>query len=300
MHQNTRQYQAVETGRKMTAENGKIAAIDVGGPDALGFLQGQLTQDLETVRSDAPSYAAWVNPAGRVITIADVVRTNNGFRLYVPASLRELIVERLRKFRMRSSVELEIPDGPFFEATVAKDKNDHAESSTIARRRLESDPPLLERFATSGPLAARTAAGRRTVAEWQRARLQAGIPWIGKATTERFTAQQINLDLIGAISFTKGCYSGQEIIARTHNLGRVKRRARRLTAAIGDSTVLCGDDIVCDGKKTGTVIAASGPDSGPGLDILALLPVVGLPDEFTLPGGLPLTLAPLPYEIPDP
>lgn len=284
----------------MTDPTVTIAAIEVGGPDALSFLQGQLTQDIETVGSDSPSYAAWVNPAGRVMTLMDVVRMTDGWRLYLPHSRLQPTIDRLKMYRMRAKVDLAVVGSGFVPVIADSSPTDGKTPQAAVRRTIASTPPVCELFAIDDPVARSAEADRLTHEQWIRARLQAGIPWIGTAAAEKFTAQQINLDLIGAINFGKGCYSGQEIIARTHNLGRVKRRMQRLVTEGSETLVTCGDDIIAADKKIGTVVAASSPGAGANIEILALLPIVGLPDKLALQDGAPLKLASLPYEIPTP
>uniref|UniRef100_UPI000AC21778 CAF17-like 4Fe-4S cluster assembly/insertion protein YgfZ n=1 Tax=Methylogaea oryzae TaxID=1295382 RepID=UPI000AC21778 len=92
---------------------------------------------------------------------------------------------------------------------------------------------------------------------WRQADIACGIPHIGARLSEEFIPQMLNLDLIGAVSFQKGCYTGQEIVARTHYLGQAKRRAYRYAAP---SQAATGDSLFADGQAdaVGTVIDAAG------------------------------------------
>jgi len=116
-------------------------------------------------------------------------------------------------------------------------------------------------------------------------RIAAGIPWIGLQQTEQFTPHMLNLDLLDAISFDKGCYTGQEIVARTHYKGSSKRRMLRFESA---SPVSVGDKISCGGRDIGAVLNAA--ENG----LLAVVPTDKANQELTI-NGVALVHSPLPY-----
>ena len=178
-----------------------ISTINVSGPDAFEFLQGQLTNDLRLLDAQATLLSAWCNPKGRVICLMTVARTADGYSLSIPTDLTDDIIKRLTMFRFRSKVEFEIlPD---------------------------SSPVNMSEM------------------------IEAGIPWIGTDQTEKFTPHMLNLDLLDAISFDKGCYTGQEIVARTHYKGATKRRT---LGFVCDSPVVVGDAVSDGDRETGTVL----------------------------------------------
>ncbi|MEJ2256959.1 MAG: hypothetical protein P8X98_08100 [Woeseiaceae bacterium] len=154
-----------------------FATINITGPDAFEFLQGQLTNDLRHLEDKDEILAAWCNPKGRVIWCGSVRAIDGGFSLEMPADNADDIIRRLTMFRFRSRVE--------FERTGDERSVDPA--------------ALIER----------------------------GLPYIGRAQSEQFTPHMLNLDLMDAISLDKGCYTGQEVVARTHYRGATKRRAHR-------------------------------------------------------------------------
>ena len=255
----------------------RLAAITVSGPDAQTFLQGQLSADVTRVTNGQIVDAAWLTPAGRVIALVQIAGMDGAFALFLPAGLLDPVLKRLTMFRLRAAVTLA------------------AEPAWGAGR----GP------AAGGLLAERTLAGANAAehfarepahadAHWHTARLAAGYPWIDAANTETYTAHQLNLDLIGAVSLSKGCYSGQEIVARTTHRGRTKRRALRFR--IDGPAPAAGADVVsADGAKQGTVVSAARAADEPA-EVLALVAV-----DQTEPlhcDGLPLTPAPLPFAIP--
>jgi folate-binding protein YgfZ len=212
-----------------------ISTISVTGEDALEFLQGQLTNDLNRLENEPKILAAWCNPKGRVIWFGTVRTIESGFALSVPAKMADGMVQRLTMFRFRSKATFQI-----LEDVV-----------TI-------DPGTL---------------------------INDGYPFIGPDQSEQFTPHMLNLDLLDAISFDKGCYTGQEIVARTHYKGATKRRAVRFESG---GPVSGGDRITLGDREVGEVLNAYGDD------LLAVVPVDKIGDELSV-GDTKLTYVPLPY-----
>ena len=212
-----------------------LATINVTGPDALTFLQGQLTNDLGRLESEAEILAAWCNPKGRVIWSGTVRAIESGFALSAPAATAADIVRRLTVFRFRAKVDLEVVD----------------EGATV-------DPGFL---------------------------VQHGCPYVGANQVEQFTPHMLNLDLLDAISFDKGCYTGQEIVARTHYKGATKRRTLRFRS---EQPAAEGDKVSDGQRDIGEVLNVAGTD------LLAVVPVDKADDALTIDGNA-LTHIPLPY-----
>ena len=125
--------------------------------------------------------------------------------------------------------------------------------------------------------------------DWEVQNLEAGIPHIGAAQSEEFTSHMLNLDLLGAVSLDKGCYPGQEIVARTHYRGASKRRMLRFTAK---SPVQAGAEVLVDDRKVGEVVNAIGTD------LLVVMPVAKA-DATLKSNGTTLSQVELPYSIPE-
>lgn len=213
----------------------RLSTINVSGRDASDFLQGQLTNDISRLESEAEILAAWCNPKGRVIWFGTLWATDSGFGLSAPAETAEDVVKRLTVFRFRSKVDFDIV----------------ADAGTV-------DPEFL---------------------------VQNGYPFIGRAQSEKFTAHMLNLDLLGAISLDKGCYTGQEVIARTYYKGATKRRTLRFES---EAPLAPGDKVSEGERDVGDVLNVAGTD------LLAVVPIDKADAPLTV-NGIKLTHVPLPY-----
>ena len=191
----------------------------------------------------------------------------------------------------------------FGRVPVAAHDTLHANESTairLAPDRFELVVPVPSAAAVHEALRRHAADG--TAAAWQRLDVHAGIPWITPATQEQFVPQMVNLDLIGGVSFAKGCYPGQEIVARAHYRGQVKQRMYRAHIAT-DGAVQPGDRLYSAdmaGQSTGTIVNAV-PAKGEGCDVLAVIQKgsveTGEVHLASLDGPV-LELQPLPYAAP--
>jgi len=217
-----------------------LRALAVRGPDARAFLQNQLSSDLDEVTPTRGQLSGWHDPKGRVLAFLRVLPAPDGFLLLMHAGLLDTVQQRMRLFVLRSRVELQagpvvygLPDGEGAAAGVLgglaleRTALSAACSEQISVLRLPGDAGWL----LAGTLSA-AGDGPDAAAEdaWARAEIEAGLPEVYPETSGQFVAQMLNLDRIGGVSFTKGCYPGQEIVARAHHLGRVKRRARLFSA----------------------------------------------------------------------
>jgi folate-binding protein YgfZ len=223
------------------------AVIAVSGADSAEFLQGQLTADLNAlVDGAAPALAAWCNPKGRVITLLRLRQVGAQYRLALPGELAEQVVKRLTMFRFRSKVDFAV------EAATAEDLG---------------------------------AADGETGEAWSRRQFEAGIAEIGVSQSEAFTPHMLNLDLLGAISFDKGCYTGQEIVARTHYRGATRRRMLRFGYP---GAARAGDKLTLEDRAVGDVVNVSAGE------LLAVAPLENAEDGLAV-NGEPVTLLELPY-----
>lgn len=191
----------------------------IGGADAEAFLQAQLAADVASLGVGAAGFAAWCSPRGQVIALFLVLRETDAWVLACESRLAVTVFDRLRRYILRSRVEFEALDGLILAGLP------DAEQAPSGMAVFQSRQPglcyvLLGREAnppeSPGP--------SERAAWWQAVELRHGIAWLAPATSERFIPQMLGLDEIGAVSFAKGCYPGQEVVARTRYLGQVKRK----------------------------------------------------------------------------
>lgn len=226
-----------------------FGCIKVTGKDAAGFLHNQLSNDIQNLPKNTALHACYNNHQGRVLANMLVVHTEAGFLLLLARDLCAPITQHLQRFVLRSKVLIEIASDAYFVAAM-----------------LPKVPitPSLEAYALTLPTEFKQniwriklpAGGMYLLSEqasllpdyqkdnaavWQAQQIAAGYPWISAHTTATCVAQMLNLHILGAINFKKGCYPGQEIIARAQYRGKVKRGLATFTS---HSPVHTGDSIL--------------------------------------------------------
>ncbi len=282
-----------------------LSTIALRGADARNFLQGQLSADLDALGPQRVQLASCNSSQGRVQAVLWIVQRSDGIALILPAAMVESIAARLRKYVLRAKVEigtdalkvaLERTSGCAAPSTDrdarlrAMQPLDHFEDGGISHLRLPGHESvlLLAQHATASAAAADHS--------WRLEGIRAGLPQVYPQTHEAFVAQMLNLDLLGGIDFEKGCYTGQEIIARTHYRGAIKRRMLRYAAQCPPPAP--GARILADESHAGDVV-----DAAPTADGCEMLVVVSLAQRertLTLEASPAVALEPLPlpYALP--
>ena len=285
------------------------SVLTIAGADTVSFLQGQLSNDMHALDDTRCQWSAYHQPDGRVLALALVLLQGNEASLILPSEIVQDIRDRLSRYVLRAKVEFSIANGlcglgganlaaalpalPIPQpGCVTRTAGGLLLAAYNGQRILACGPPdsadwqLLNDALTEQP-----------ETQWRLADIRAGIPQVTTANQARYTAQMLNLDLIGAISFSKGCYAGQEIIARTQNLGKIKRRLCRL----GSETEITGDEVcVANGKKVGEILNRQKCPGGdqPAWEYLAVIRHDQRQADL-YNDGTPLSALDLPYPIPD-
>jgi hypothetical protein len=278
--------------RSDSAEAGVIA---VAGPGAEAFLQAQLSNDVEGLGTDDSRLATWCDAKGRVLAVLRVLRRDEDFLLILPRVLVSPVLQRLRRFVLRAHVELRDAGGElairgmFGEPEPVHGLPPNTVARDGARQYLTLPGPQSRCLVIAPPNEAPEAANATA---WRRVEILAGLPQIYPETQGRFVPQMLNLHWLGGIDFHKGCYPGQEIVARLEYRGKL---ARRLFRGVLDAveTPPPGTPVTdAEGAVRGEVVeAVPGPE---GQDLLAVLRVDAA-DESLRIDGAELTLGPLPY-----
>jgi folate-binding protein YgfZ len=291
-----------------------LGVLRFTGADTLSFLQGQVSNDTQRLTEGTPVLAAYSTAQGRVLALIYLLPHSSGVVAILPREILGATMERMRKFILRAKVRIEDASdtlvvagqsGATPEAVASTQGGTKAASRYVEHDGIGMAPVGHDgnRHWIIGPpekiaAPASAAAEKRIEDDWRLADIRAGLPQVYAATSEAFVAQMLNLDLLDGISFTKGCYTGQEIIARTQHLGRIKRRLFRLSLPSGAWNV--GQALrLADGRQ-GRLTEVI--ESGGRTEALAVLNVDAGPvngNGGDAPGELLLeaTELPLPYSL---
>jgi hypothetical protein len=274
-----------------------LRVLAVAGPDRANFLQGQLTQDVASARPDRTVMAGWSDAKGRLLFAGHLfsmeARTGSAdaLALLVPGELAEALCRRLGMYVLRAQVQVSVLDVP----VVGLLGSPPAAMPGPSLRLCGGDGRhLLLGGGAADASRIGTAASPRSA--WQLNDIHSGLPTIVNATTGEFVPQMVNLDLLGGISFTKGCYTGQEIVARMKYLGRVKRRMLRFSAA--GLPPAAGAALYAERGAVGQVVSSASTESG--TEFLAVVVLDDLPGPFFLDEARTRVARrlELPYEVP--
>jgi tRNA-modifying protein YgfZ len=297
--------------------------IRVSGEDAEAFLQGQLTNDVRLVTEAHSNLAGWCNAKGRMIVNFRCFKRDGDYYLQTPGEHIELVLKRLGMYILRSQVSLgDASDelvriglsGNCSESLLAEDfenlperANEMVQTGTRTLIRLPGTLPRFEVIGPEGEIEAlwQKAETRARVAArdfWALQEIRAGVPTVFEETRESFVPQMMNMQLVDGVSFTKGCYIGQEVVARMQYLGTLKRRMY-LAHVETDNPPKPGDELYStgsvSGQGTGKVVDARTSDNG--YDLLAVIEVASAQNGEVLLGesGPALQIQTLPYAFPE-
>lgn len=277
------------------AELSDLSLIRARGADTQSFLNGQLSNDLRRLDATHSQLASWCSPKGRMLAVFRLSRRGDDTLLQLPSSLLETILKRLKMFVLRAKVTLDNADvelvsfgvsGPdagriLRDATGfapgAIDGSETRDEITVIN--LAGPHPRFEIIAPTDAamklwsnLKARATPVGAPVWAWLD--IMAGIPVVHPETSEAFVPQMANLEIVGGVNFKKGCYPGQEIVARMQYLGRLKQRMYRAHVE-ADMPPKPGDAVFAPdfpGQSAGTVVAAE-PAPDKGFDLLAVIQI---------------------------
>lgn len=297
-----------------------MAIARISGPDAENFLQAQLTADVRNIGLETCCISGLCNPKGRLLAIFRVLRDGDDFLLLSDSGILPSVLKRLQIYVLRMKVSLAIEPtrvaiglvGPSANHTLRALTGVSAETTSVVTRNREMcaislgagekgylviSPPnqLIESWAMIQKTAQLAGSD-----QWALFEMRSGVARITTTTQESFIPQSVNLDLVGGVSFSKGCYPGQEIIARVRYRGRLKHRLARARITNG-SLPTPGDPIFLDTKATqraGTIINSVGLSNGVG-ELLVTVPLTtSIGAEYVLdPTGRSIQLVELPAEI---
>ncbi len=299
----------------------ELGVIAVSGADAVRFLHGQLTSDIEHLGADRLALGGYCTAKGRLLASFRVWRDGETIHLLLPRELLPAVLKRLSMFVLRAKATLaDVSDAWTARAVFGVDAasrlrapgvtppataGDSVRLGEARLARLHRSTRLPERFLLLAPAAATVPiAGLADLpvvgsgAFWW-SEIDAGVPTVFAATQEKFVPQMINFEVLGGVSFSKGCYPGQEVVARSQYRGKLRRRMQLAHCA---AAAAAGADVFAEGEAeaAGTVVmTASAP--GGGFDLLLECPLERTEGPLRLGAadGPPLAPRPLPYELVD-
>jgi len=292
------------------AELKRLGMLSCTGDDAREFLHAQLTNDFSALAADRARYAGWCSAKGRLLANFLVVPQAQGFLLQLSRDLAPAVAKRLSMFVLRAKVKatdasnewtqfglwgtgaaerlaalgMPVPTG---DLVVAPD------ADAVVVRITQQHFVLLVKAAQRDRVP-----GNSDEGAWALEEIRAGRPLVVQATQDLFVPQMVNLERLGAVDFKKGCYPGQEIVARTQYRGVLKRRMvrARVAAAAAPGNDLYADDL--PGQASGTVVNAAPAPEG-GSELLAVVQISSLENaaaiRFGAADGPQLELLPLPF-----
>ena len=254
-----------------------FAALRVGGEDRVDFLQGQLSQDMGRVTPSEAAPTAWCNRQGRVLCLMVAVDWQDAIFLILPAGMAETCADGLSRYILRARVQIERWPGreiapPSTRTGRLRSRRGTGLFGCVGLEGLGAEPWSCrgkedycairlpgagERALLLGEPPAHLGDASDpgwTLEDWRLADIRAELPWLGEQTSGKFLAHSLNLDISGAVSFTKGCFVGQEIIARMEYRGTPKRRMQHVRLPAG-SAVEAGARVELPGQGPATVVA---------------------------------------------
>ena len=284
------------------------------GEDAARFLQGQVTHDTQLLAEGRTLLAACNTPQGRVIALPRLKQTEEAVYALLPADLLEHVAARLRRFVLRAKVDVQIAadlqvawvGGQPFSDTLAVESYDATRTMSAVPNAGATELVSFDYAPDRQVIAAHGGALRAMTGlslskslpgiehEWWAADIAAGLPQVFRASSEQFVPQMLNLDLLDGISFTKGCYTGQEIVARTQHLGRIKRRTFRYRIAGGPPLAPLAA-LALEGNKAAEVVMSA--PHGAHVELLAVTSLDARGRTLVTADGREAAPVELPYQI---
>ena len=303
-----------------------LGLIAVAGEEAAKFLHSQLTNDVEHLGANEARLAGFCTPKGRLQATFLMWRSEDGtVWLQLPRAIQAPLQKRLSMFVLRAKAKLrdateeekvaaviglggqkaeavlgaqglELPGAPYALT--------RGERGTVIRLADAFGAPRFLWITSSATaqavlpaLAGELALGGN--AAWQLAAIHAGVPQVGAATQEQFVPQMINLELLGGVNFKKGCYPGQEIVARSQYLGKLKRRTA--LASVENAAARAGDEVfsASDPEQPCGMVVNAAPNGMQGADLLVEMKLGALEEDVRLgsAAGAPLRFLPMPYPL---
>ena len=299
-----------------------MAIIRVSGEDNLDFLQNQFSNDVRLVSDYRSQLAAYCSAKGRVLSLFRVIKQGDSYFLLLPRERLQATINRLKMFILRSKVIMEDASETLGVLGIAG-----RDAQTVIKNLMTAVPQAVDDCVSTQALTAVKIPGNPehylllgdyTALEqcwlqckqhveavppdsWTYYTIQGGVPEVLEVNSDEFVPQMLNLHSLNAINFKKGCYPGQEVVARMHYLGKQKRRMY-LAHITSDTAPIPGDSIYSEADATGQSvgrIVTVGDSPGGGYDVLVVMQIASVEngDPVLTGGNAPLIFKELPYAV---
>jgi folate-binding protein YgfZ len=298
-----------------------LGLISFSGEDAVSFLHAQLTSDVATLGDSRTQYSGYCSPKGRLLAACLLWPRDSAIVMALPAALRDSVQTRLAKYVLRARVRISDASAELSLFGIAGEHaagvivslcggrapglyeivtaNDERVTRLPIDRYLVLVPTEKAAFVRETLL---RLAGERDESAWSALDVEAGIPVIPAGAQDEYVPQMVNLDLVGGVSYTKGCYPGQEIVARMHYLGKLKQRMYRVRVAA--DRIDAGDPLYSAefgaGQASGSILYGNRGTHGD-YEALAVVQKSAVESgslHFKSLNGPAVEILPLPYPIP--
>lgn len=285
-----------------------LSLLGVTGSEATDFLHGQFSNDLKSLAVGQSQISSYSTAKGRVLALFEIARTKTGYLIALPTDILEPVMKRLTMFVMRSDVSLSAVSasvqglvGNGAAGALAEAGLPVPEANTVlgdADLQVWCLSGAVPCYLVIGDTVALDGLGRGDAQTWSLARIAAGVPTVTAQTQDAYVAQQLNLDRIGGINFKKGCYPGQEVIARMHYLGKPSRRLFAYQTE-GDVPAVGAALQTTSGDEAGTVVTSAAAQSGAVLLAVMKLKALETEEALSLANGSRVNALALPYTLDD-
>ena len=310
------------TNSTVLCDLSQYSTLVIAGDDALSFMQGQFTNDVEKIDADNSQMNGFCNKKGRMIANFRLFKHQNNYFVSIKDDLVDLSIEHLQNYILRAHVAIQDVSEQLIHLGLSGDKspalleeyieNVKTENDSVSHNenyiaiRVAGPQPRYEIFCSLEH--AKTLWEKLTdqvdivnASSWDYLNIQAGLPYIDSQTSGEFVPQMANMELINGVSFTKGCFTGQEIVARMHYLGKLKKRCYKIHIA-SEEQPKTGAKLFAEnaraGQNTGAIIMTEkNPVSG--YDALAVIQIADTDSKLFLNGadGPAVSVKELPYSF---
>jgi hypothetical protein len=234
-----------------------LSTLSFSGSDAKEFLQGQMTQDINSISDQSYKMTSILNPKGRIIVTGLIKEFKGNIFFIISKDLSEDCVQWLSRYILRSDVKISIEknyifglnnenqkqlfkyDGNQQQLNISPISMDHSRCILLADDEVSLKDKSIESINES---------------EWILSDIKRGLPILSKESSEKYIPQMINLDLLEGISFSKGCYTGQEVVARVQHRGKIKQRMFHITTESNKSEIEHQSEIMHENSKVGSLV----------------------------------------------